>query len=332
MEAMYWHRTAGSLQCFLCPHQCYVNEGKTGICGVRRNEGGKLVAETFGILPAIHSDPIEKKPLYHFHPGRTILSIGSIGCNMKCNCCQNWEISGAKAESYNAMQRYRPVEIAVMATADRDNVGVAYTYNEPTVWYEFMLETARLIHFEGKKNVMVSNGYICEEPLRELMDYMDAFNIDLKGFSDEFYSRQAGARLAPVLETLQHIRKRGRHLEITCLVIPSLNDGEEPFREMVQWISEVLGKDTVFHLSRYHPAFKLNLSATPAASLEKLYHFAKEKLRYVYVGNINLKDFQDTRCSVCGEILVRRSGYHVETGGLSPDGSCMNCNNAVIKY
>jgi len=332
MEAMYWHREEGSLRCLLCPHHCHVKEGMSGICGVRRNEGGKLMADTFGILSAIHSDPIEKKPLYHYHPGKTIISIGSIGCNMKCNCCQNWEISSAKAEGYAVKQRYRPIEIAVMATSNPHNAGVAYTYNEPTVWYEFMLETARLIHFEGKKNVMVSNGYICEEPLGELMDYMDAFNIDLKGFSDEFYCKQAGARLKPVLETLQNIRKRGRHLEITCLVIPSLNDGEGPFRDMVKWISEVLGKDTVLHLSRYHPAYKLNLSATSAACLERLYHLAKDRLRYVYVGNINLKDFQDTRCSVCGEILIRRNGYQVEKGRLSSDGSCMQCNNPVIKY
>jgi len=329
---MYWHRTAGTIQCLLCPHHCHINDNQTGICGVRRNEGGTLLADTFGILSAIHVDPIEKKPLYHFHPGKNILSLGSIGCNMKCNCCQNWQISRSDVKSFDVQKRYRPIEIAVMATSGPDNAGVAYTYNEPTVWYEFMLETARLIHFEGKKNVMVSNGYICEAPLGELMDYMDAFNIDLKGFSDEFYRRQAGARLNPVLETLQNIRRKGRHLEITLLVIPTLNDGKALFREMVQWISDTLGKETVLHLSRYHPAYRSSLDATPAETLEMLYHLAKEKLTYVYVGNINLKDFQDTRCGGCGEILIRRSGYRIETGRLSSDGTCMQCNTQVIKF
>jgi pyruvate formate lyase activating enzyme len=330
MEARYYEKTDVGLRCTLCPHACIIAEGKTGICRVRRNNNGLLVAETWGKISAIHLDPIEKKPLYHFHPGKDILSMGSIGCNMHCRCCQNWQISQTAAVDYPTDKLTGIDEIVALAATRTNNIGVAYTYNEPTVWFEYMLEIAKLVKSGGMKNVMVSNGYIREDPLQELLTCMDAFNIDLKGFSDDFYRSFTGARLGPVLRTLQLIRKSGRHLEITFLVIPGLNDSPAEFKEMVQWIAHELGTDTVLHLSRYHPDYKMGTEATPASKLESFYTIAHEKLHFVYVGNIMLKDYQDTRCNNCGNLLISRAGYQVSVKGLTSDGTCNECGNKFL--
>jgi len=332
MEALFYERKENSIHCLLCPHNCIIHAGGTGICQVRRNENGKLQAETWGKLSALNFDPIEKKPLYHYHPGKIILSLGSVGCNMKCKCCQNWQISQTSAAGFNFSRTMNPMEIVKLAASRKENIGVAYTYNEPTIWFEYMNDIARLIRFESRKNVMVSNGYINEAPLIELMRYMDAFNIDLKGFSEDLYRKFAGAGLAPVLHTLQLIRKAGKHLEITCLIIPGLNDDPGNFREIIRWIEEELGADTVLHLSRYHPTYKLDIESTSPLLLEELYKIAHEKLNYVYVGNIQIKDFQDTRCSKCGETVIRRIGYQVELKSLTGKGMCAHCGHAIINY
>jgi pyruvate formate lyase activating enzyme len=224
------------------------------------------------------------------------------------------------------------MEIVKMAASRKENIGVAYTYNEPVVWFEYMNDIARLVRFEGLKNVMVSNGYINEEPLNELLKYMDAFNIDLKGFSEDLYKKFSGASLSPVLRTLKQISNAGKHIEITCLVIPTLNDNPDEFREMVNWISVELGANTVLHLSRYHPAHKLNIEPTPAFKLETLYEIARKKLFYVYVGNIKLKDYQDTRCVNCGNIVISRDGYKINASALTDNGLCKNCGSQIIKY
>lgn len=330
MEALFYEKIEDRLRCTLCPHHCSIAPGETGICKVRRNENGKLMAGTWGKLSALNFDPIEKKPLYHYHPGRIILSLGSAGCNMKCRCCQNWQISQASAAEFSFSHTLIPMEVIKLATSRSENIGVAYTYNEPTVWFEYMNDIARLVRFEGLKNVMVSNGYINEDPLVELMHYMDAFNIDLKGFSEDFYRKFTGASLAPVLDTLKLIRKAGRHLEITCLIIPGMNDDPGTFREMILWIERELGAKTVLHLSRYHPTYKLDTESTPARKLEELYRIAIEKLSYVYVGNIQIRDYQDTRCSKCGVTVIRRMGYQVELKKLTGQGMCSQCGNAII--
>jgi pyruvate formate lyase activating enzyme len=224
------------------------------------------------------------------------------------------------------------MEITKMAASRTDNIGIAYTYNEPTIWYEYMNDIARLVRFEGLKNVMVSNGYINEDPLTELMQYMDAFNIDLKGFSEDFYRKFAGAGLAPVLHALKLIRKAGKHLELTCLIIPGLNDDSREFAAMISWIAEELGHDTVLHLSRYHPAYQLDTASTPPETLQELYRIALEKLAYVYVGNILIRELQDTRCGKCGERVIRRTGFQVEIKSLTSKGLCVNCGNSIIHY
>ncbi|MBN1144931.1 MAG: AmmeMemoRadiSam system radical SAM enzyme [Bacteroidales bacterium] len=330
MEASYYEQAKSGLKCRLCPHECIISNGKTGICNVRRNVNGVLMAETWSRLSAMNIDPIEKKPLYHFHPGENILSIGSLGCNMKCRCCQNWHISQSPVAGYSLGRSVEPAEVVSMALSSSGNMGIAYTYNEPTVWYEYMLAVAKVAASNRLKNVMVSNGYIAHKPLEELLDYMDAFNIDLKGFSEEFHMKFTGARLEPVLKTLKQIRKAARHLEITNLVIPSLNDHAGLFADMTNWIADELGPDTVLHLSRYHPDYNLYTEPTSPAKLEEFYEIAHKKLAYVYVGNISLGDLQNTYCKKCGELLVIRKGYQITVAGLTNSGTCIKCGNQVM--
>jgi pyruvate formate lyase activating enzyme len=330
MEASYYEQIKNSLKCRLCPHECIISNGKTGICNVRRNINGVLMAETWSRLSAVNIDPIEKKPLYHFHPGKDIFSIGSVGCNMRCRCCQNWHISQTSVPDYSFGRTVEPDEAVSMALSYNDNMGIAYTYNEPTIWYEYMLAVARLAASHKLKNVMVSSGYIEQKPLEELLDFMDAFNIDLKGFSEEFYLKFTGARLDPVLKTLKRIRKAAKHLEITNLVVPALNDHADLFADMTSWIANELGPETVLHLSRYHPDYNLYTEPTPPVKLEEFYEIAHKKLAYVYVGNISLHDLQNTYCDKCGELLVTRQGYRVVVSGLTNTGACVNCGNQVM--
>ncbi len=318
--------------CNLCPHNCTIKPGALGICKVRKNIDGRLFSENYALLSAINFDPIEKKPLYHFYPDSEILSLGSVGCNMKCRCCQNWQISQTTIQDFPHNKKYQPEEIVRLAKSRNSNIGVAYTYNEPTIWYEFMLETASLVHQQGMKNVMVSNGFINKEPLLELVKYVDAFNIDLKAFNDHFYRSQSGAKLEPVKDTLKLLVKNQKHVEITNLVIPTLNDDENEFSDMITWIADELGKNTVLHLSRYHPMYKLDIRSTGSDVLEKFYSIASEKLSYVYVGNINIKDYQDTKCSNCGKTVIKRSGYSIDIKGIDRNGNCKNCSEPIALY
>ncbi len=287
-EAVYYQSISdGSVICGLCPHNCRISKGKSGICKVRSNYDGKLIADNYGKLSSIQLDPIEKKPLYHFFPGKKILSIGSVGCNLKCSFCQNCEISQSGISDFPHIKTYKPEEVVKMALSEKQNIGLAYTYNEPSVFYEFMLDTSKLIRAAGLKNVVVTNGFINSDPLVELLEYADAFNVDLKAFDSDFYKKQTKSDLEPVLEALKLINNSKKHLEITCLVVPGLNDDENKFRQMMLWISKELGNSTVLHLSRYFPRYKLSIESTPVETLLSLAKIAHEYLSFVYLGNVD---------------------------------------------
>ena len=272
---------AGKVRCLLCPNYCLLKKGQTGKCGVRQNQDGRLYSLIYGEATSVALDPIEKKPLYHFHPGKFILSLGTKGCNLKCPWCQNWSISQDLA---SPTERITPEEIVARAKQLK-SFGIAYTYNEPFVWYEFVCDTARLAHREGLKNVLVTNGYVNQKPLEEIIGFIDAMNIDVKSMEESFYQKYCQGMLLPVLKTAEFSAAKC-HIEITNLIIPTLNDQEENFRKLTDWIEERLGKDTPLHFSRYFPAHKTDLAPTPIETLKKAQAIAKEKLRYVYLGNV----------------------------------------------
>jgi len=328
--AQFYHiREDGKLQCLLCPHFCTPAEGKTGKCGVRRNVNGELISETYGKVSAVHYDPIEKKPFYHFHPGSTILSIGSVGCNLSCKFCQNCDISTADVSGYPWHKDYPVQDIVSMAVEYPGNIGVAFTYNEPTMSYEYVMEVSRLASSMGLKTAMVTNGFINPDPLIQLLPFVDAYNVDLKAFTEKFYEQNTGSKLAPVLETLKILKIAGKHFEITNLVIPGLNDDPGIFAEMIDWIAFELGEYSVLHLSRYFPHHKMTIEATPVNTLLNLYGIAREKLHFVYLGNMVSRDGQNTFCPQCNELLVNRSGYHADAGGISEDLHCKKCNASI---
>jgi pyruvate formate lyase activating enzyme len=322
--ARWFEADKGFVTCRLCPHLCQIREGKTGICQVRQNVNGQLHALTYGKVAALHMDPVEKKPLYHFYPGRNIISAGSIGCNLDCDFCQNHEISQAEPGTYHVTETYSPDDLVAKAKSYPGNIGIAFTYNEPSIWFEYIIDTASIAKNTGLKNVMVTNAYINEGPLSELLSVIDAFSVDLKGFSESFYSKTTGGKLAPVLKSLKQIRQAGKHLEIVNLVIPKLNDGKDIFKSMIQWITEELGDDTVMHLSRYFPRHRLGIEATPLKTLEDLGEIALKSLKHVYIGNVN-DGGNDTRCPVCSHLLISRLGYSVSCAGLDTAGRCIAC-------
>jgi pyruvate formate lyase activating enzyme len=291
---------------------------------------GRLISENYGQICSQRIDPIEKKPLYHFYPGRSILSIGSVGCNLHCRFCQNWEISQSGVEDSFQLKKTTAEEIVEKALQNNDNIGIAYTYNEPTIWFEFMLDTAKLAHSIGLKNVMVTNGFINPEPLAELIPFMDAFSVDLKAFTNDFYKDLTSARIEPVKAAIKQIKSRGKHLEITNLVITNRNDGLDDFVKMVDWIAEETGKDTVLHISKYFPTYKMMEVATPDNTLIDLYSIAKHKLNYVYLGNMRSGEGQSTYCPTCKFLVIERAGYNVQIRGLNAKGHCENCGIKVI--
>ncbi|MDP4210001.1 MAG: AmmeMemoRadiSam system radical SAM enzyme [Bacteroidota bacterium] len=332
MQALFYNVENNKVRCRLCPHHCLIGEGQTGLCRVRKNEQGVLVAENYGRLSSVHLDPIEKKPLYHFYPGRQILSVGSVGCNMRCAFCQNCEISQVGVHEFPWFKDVPVEQLVARAKSINENLGIAFTYNEPTIFYEYMLDVAREAHHQGLKCVMVTNGYIEAEPMETILPFIDAFNVDLKAFTDSFYRKQTHAHLAPVKETLMRIRQAEKHLEITFLVIPGLNDSVEEFDAMTDWISNNLGQQTIFHLSKYFPQYHMARPETPDATLLKLHELACRKLSYVYLGNVwSRLPGHNTECSNCKAVVIKRLGYDVETPGITADGSCVHCENKVVE-
>jgi pyruvate formate lyase activating enzyme len=332
-EALFYSvGTENRVHCTLCPHNCVIKPGRRGLCRVRRNESGKLISENYSQVSSVGFDPIEKKPLYHFHPGQIIFSVGSIGCNLHCQFCQNWEISQSSCEDFPYRHTISPEKIIEMAMDRSGNIGIAYTYNEPGIWYEYMLDIAGIARDRGLKNVMVSNGFINPEPLSQLIPLMDAFSIDLKAFTENFYRKLTHSHLQPVLESLKQIKASGRHLEITNLVITNQNDNPAEFSAMIDWIADELGKETVLHISRYYPTYRLNDPATSEKTLFDFYEIASRKLDHVFLGNLRSNRGQDTTCPQCKTVVILRSGYSTRIVGLNEQGHCRKCGNHVIPF
>jgi pyruvate formate lyase activating enzyme len=318
------------LQCLLCPHYCTLAKGKTGICGVRKNTGNDIELITYGTISAISTDPIEKKPLYHFYPGYNIYSIGSYGCNMRCDFCQNYHIS--QNVPNNHISKVAPEKLINEALGIEKNIGIAFTYNEPMIWFEYIRDTALLAKKAGLKTVMVSNGFVNKKPLDDILSFIDAFNIDLKAFNNVFYKKLTGSEIEPVKAGLKQITLSGNHLEVTTLIIPGQNDSEKEMELQVEWMAGELGRDVPFHLSRYHPMYKREDKATPENSLSKLFEIASKKLNYVYLGNTPSFTGQDTYCPACGAIVTKRSGFKVNLLNLDEKGSCTECGSVVYRH
>lgn len=317
------------VQCFLCPFDCFLPEGSRGICRVRMNVGGNLKTLVYAQPVSVHIDPIEKKPIYHMMPGSTIFSIATVGCNLRCTFCQNWEISQSYPEQAKCGQLMTPED--VVAAAIKNNChSIAYTYAEPIVFYEYVLDTAKLAKEKGLKNVLVSAGYVNPEPLRKLAPYFDVIKIDLKGFNKQFYRKVVGGDLEYVLATLKELKRLGVMTEIVNLVVPGLNDNMDEITRMCAWIYENLGPDTPLFFTRFTPQYKLgNLPATPVETLEKAREIGlKAGLRYVYIGNVPGHPGENTYCPQCGRVLIRRYGYEILENNIK-NGKCVFCGKEI---
>jgi pyruvate formate lyase activating enzyme len=317
-------------ECLLCPHFCKIDQGKTGICGVRKNTGDKIELQTYGVLSGYSLDPVEKKPLYHFFPGHNILSAGSYGCNMRCDFCQNYNISQNIPE--RLIPEITPEKLVKAALSSEKNIGLAFTYNEPVIWFEFMRDAAIAAKNEGLFTVMVSNGYVNHDPLKEILGFIDGFNIDLKAFNNNFYRKLTGTDIEPVRNSLKQIAKSGRHLEITTLVIPGQNDNEKEMASESEWIAGELGRSVPFHLSRYFPMFKRKDPATSQQTIDRLSEIASKNLDHVYLGNTFSESGQNTLCPKCGLTVTIRSGYKTRLLNLNDHGKCTGCGNLIYRH
>jgi pyruvate formate lyase activating enzyme len=314
-EAMFYEKLDNNrVNCNLCSHRCKnIDTSQRGLCGVRENINGKLFSLVYARLVARSVDPIEKKPLFHFLPGSLSYSISTVGCNFRCDNCQNFDISQMPRERKTIIGQETPPEVVVLAAKQNGCKSIAYTYTEPTIFFEYALDVAKLAKKEGLKNVFVTNGYITEEPLQEIAPYLDASNIDLKSFSDDFYRKHCGARMQPVLDCIKLHKKLGIWLELTTLVIPTLNDSEKELHQIAAFIKDEIGPETPWHVSGFHPMYKLlDVSSTPVETLQKARQIGLETgLKYVYVGNVPGENGESTFCPNCGKTLIHRLGYRI---------------------
>ncbi|MCK5127779.1 MAG: AmmeMemoRadiSam system radical SAM enzyme [candidate division Zixibacteria bacterium] len=322
-EARYYKKLENqTVRCQLCPANCKLKPGKLGFCDSRFNKDGILFTDNFGETVTVSLDPIEKKPLYHFLPDTNIVSIGANACNMTCKHCQNWQISQTKVPTTY-------IAPAALPDVGRQNrsIGVAYTYTEPIIWFEYIMESAPLVKQAGLANVMVTNGYINPEPLEELLPLIDAFNVDLKSIRPEFYSKICGGKLEPVKNTIKRIASSDSHLELTYLVITGLNDSDDDFAQLGEFIASV-DKKIPLHISAYHPSYKLDLPATDTITLKNAYEILSSHLSYVFVGNREIKGCSDSRCQSCGKTLIIRSGYQIAVDAVDSRGNCRECGQS----
>ncbi len=326
----YWRKLDdGRVECQICPRFCKLHEGQRGLCFVRGNQSGEVMLFSYGRSSGFCIDPIEKKPLNHFLPGTPILSFGTAGCNLACKFCQNWDISKSR-EMDRLLDRASPAAIA-RAAQETGCRSVAYTYNDPVIFHEYAIDTALACRELGIKSVAVSAGYQCAEPRAEFYRHMDAANIDLKAFSEDFYHRVCGGQLQPVLETLEYIKHETQvWLEITTLLIPGENDSDAELESLAQWVYDKLGPDVPLHFSAFHPDWKmLNTVATPPATLSKARQIALQNgIRYAYVGNVHNKEADSTWCHQCGHLLIGRDWYELSAWNLTPAGKCKQCGTA----
>lgn len=329
VEARYYEKLPGKrVECKLCPNRCKVADLERGACGVRENRDGRYLTLVHSRVVSMNVDPIEKKPFFHYLPGTSAFSIATAGCNMECRFCQNWEISQYRPEQVRAT---RLAPAAVHAAAKRSGApSIAYTYSEPTIYYEYMFDTAALGKQTGVRSVMVSAGFIEPEPLAALLPHLSAVKIDLKSFRQDFYDRICKGELKAVLKTLEAVRAAGKWLEIVVLVVPTLNDAEQEIRDMSRWVKRTLGPDVPMHFTRFHPTWRLrNLPRTPLATMERCRAVAiAEGVRFAYLGNVPGHDAENTRCPGCRKVLIERAGMSVAHNHLE-GGRCPGCHLAV---
>ena len=318
-----------SIRCDLCAHRCLIPEGRRGLCGVRENRKGTLYSLVYGKAIATHVDPIEKKPLFNFLPGSLAFSVATAGCNMTCLHCQNADISQAPRETGRIMGEQITPEELVEAALQGGCRSIAYTYTEPTIFFEYALDTARLARGQGVKNIFVTNGYMTEEALEMINPVLDAANVDLKSFNDDFYRKICGARLQPVLETIKRMHEQGIWLEVTTLIIPGHNDSDEELEAIGRFLSGI-SPDIPWHVSAFYPTYLLTSAPpTPAATLRRARKIGQAAgLRYVYTGNIPGDDGENTYCPNCGKIIIERTGYRVGAINIR-DGNCAFCSTPV---
>ena len=328
-EARHW-RALGDrqVQCGLCPNECVLGPGDRGMCRVRENIDGKLYTLVYSRLASIHLDPIEKKPFNHFLPGSLALSVATAGCNLRCRFCQNWQLSQSGPEDITARQ-VSPEGLSILAKRHRSPV-IAFTYNEPTVQFEYVVDAAREAKRRSLKPVIVSSGYIRPPAGREFAKVLDGIKIDLKSFTERFYSEVCGAHLRDVLRNLEVVKSSGTWLEIVVLIIPTLNDSPAEIRNMTRWVTRNLGRDVPMHFTRFHPMYLMrNIQPTPVQTLERCRTIAvAEGVRYAYVGNVTGHRWEHTYCHRCGRIVIRRSGIFA-TQNLLQNGRCPHCNTAI---
>ncbi|GLC32581.1 AmmeMemoRadiSam system radical SAM enzyme [Clostridium omnivorum] len=321
-KILFYERLEDTVRCRVCPHNCLIDEGKYGICRVRTVKNGEPVAINYGEVTSLAVDPLEKKPLYHFKPSKDILSLGSFGCNMTCSFCQNYEISqGRPTTQFTSIE-----ELTNIIPNIENNVGIAFTYNEPMMWYEYMYEAAKKIkeHNKDTSIVVVTNGYINEEPLMKLLPYVDAMNIDLKGYTNKYYKKVCGAKLEPVLETIKRCNDHC-HVEITTLLVSDENDSLEEVHEIAQFIASV-NKDMPLHLSRYFPRYMMKNEETKVEKMLLAKEAAKKYLNYVYIGNVGGIE-NNTYCPNCNATLIKRTGYNTEVN--IKDNRCYSCGEKI---
>lgn len=326
-EAMYYKQLEGTqVQCELCPNKCLLNNGQKGLCRVKQNINGRLYSLVYSKPVTIHVDPIEKKPLFHFLPGSNVYSLATVGCNLSCQHCQNWDISQTNPEEAKTLEM-TPEQVVNDAIKQNTSI-IAFTYSEPVVFYEYVIDIAKLAHEKNLKTIIISNGYINKEPLLNLLPYLDAVKIDLKAFSEKFYEKITNGRLGPVLENIKTVKESGKHIEIVYLIIPGENDSEEEIKNMSQWLKDNIGEDTIIHFSRFYPQYKMaNKQPTPIEIIKKAREIAlKVGLKYVYTGNIEYPIGETTYCDD-GTIAIRRQGYFILNNKLK-NGRCSD--NTVI--